>query len=175
MTGLKSGSSEAASAPRLPQERRSRRDPQRSISRRQRRPYKDNKHPTAKAQPFPVGACLQAIFTPTPPVGASLAARSEPQRGQTPSAPTVNPHTNVMSLIPHHQEVSTQEAANLLNVSRPFLVGLLEKGEIPFRKVGSHRRVLLTDVLTYKETDARKRKQAQDELAKLSQEEDMGY
>jgi excisionase family DNA binding protein len=82
---------------------------------------------------------------------------------------------NAISLIPHHQEVSTQEAANLLNVSRPFLVGLLEKGEIPFRKVGAHRRVLLTDVLAYREKTELLRTQALDELTDLSQEEDMGY
>lgn len=82
---------------------------------------------------------------------------------------------NAISLIPHHQEVSTQEAANLLNVSRPFLVGLLEKGEIPFRKVGAHRRVLLTDVMAYRVKTEQLRTQALDELAALSQEEDMGY
>lgn len=82
---------------------------------------------------------------------------------------------NAISLIPHHQEVSTQEAANLINVSRPFLVGLLEDGEIPFRKVGAHRRVLLTDVLAYREKTECMRTQALDELAALSQEEGMGY
>lgn len=82
---------------------------------------------------------------------------------------------NAISLIPHHQEVSTQEAANLLNVSRPFLVGLLEKGEVPFRKVGAHRRVLLTDVLAYREKTEQLRSKALDELVALSQDERMGY
>ncbi len=82
---------------------------------------------------------------------------------------------NAVSLIPYHQEISTQEAANLLNVSRPFLVSLLERNEIPFHKVGTHRRVRLKDVLGYKEQIDRQRKQTLDELTQLSQREGMGY
>lgn len=82
---------------------------------------------------------------------------------------------NAISLIPYHQEISSQEAANLLNVSRPFLVQLLEKGEIPFRKVGAHRRVKLNDLLAYKEKTDEQRNQALDELTQLSQDEGMGY
>lgn len=82
---------------------------------------------------------------------------------------------NAISLIPRHQELSTQEAASILNVSRPFLVGLLEKGDIPHHKVGSHRRVRLEDVLAYKERVDNQRHDALDRLTGLSQDEDMGY
>lgn len=82
---------------------------------------------------------------------------------------------NAISLIPHNQEVSTQEAANILNVSRPFLVKLLENGDIPFHKVGTHRRVRLQDILSYKAETDEKRSEALDKLAELSQSEGMGY
>lgn len=82
---------------------------------------------------------------------------------------------NAISLIPHHQEVSTQEAADLLSVSRPHLVKLLEAGDIPFRKVGSHRRALLTDILKYKEAIDADREKSLDVLVQLSQSEGGGY
>jgi excisionase family DNA binding protein len=82
---------------------------------------------------------------------------------------------NAISLVPIHHELSTQEAANLLNVSRPHLVSLLEKNELPYRKVGAHRRVLASDVLAYKASLLDKRNKALDELTAMSQELGMGY
>jgi excisionase family DNA binding protein len=72
-----------------------------------------------------------------------------------------------VTLAPHTTKLTTQQAADLLNISRPTLVGILERGEIAFEKVGRHRRVMLSDVLDYQQRAKQKR---QDTLRELTQE-----
>jgi excisionase family DNA binding protein len=80
---------------------------------------------------------------------------------------------NAVTLIPVQAELSTQQAANLLNVSRPYLIKLLESREIPYRQIGKHRKILAKDLYEYKTEIDRKRSQSLDKLTALSEELDL--
>lgn len=77
---------------------------------------------------------------------------------------------DAITVVPVGKELTTQQAADLLNVSRQYLVRLLEANEISYTKTGKHRRLRIEDVLSYKERRARDRKAELDELTELSEE-----
>lgn len=82
---------------------------------------------------------------------------------------------NSVKVVPVHAELTTQEAADLLNVSRPHLVKLLEEGALPHHKTGRHRRVLFSDLMAFKTRRDDASAKAMDELAQLSEELGLGY
>jgi len=77
---------------------------------------------------------------------------------------------HAVSLVPTETEITTQQAADMLNVSRPYLVGMIDKGQLPARMVGNQRRLPLAAVIAYKRDNEAKRHDALTELAALDQE-----
>lgn len=82
---------------------------------------------------------------------------------------------NAMSLVPIHAELTTQEAADFLNVSRPYVVKLIEQGELPCHKVGVRRRVLFKHLMEYKERRDQQSMEAVNALSQQAQDLGMGY
>jgi excisionase family DNA binding protein len=80
-----------------------------------------------------------------------------------------------ITLIPENAELTTVQAAEILNVSRPFLIKLLEESVIPYRKVGKHRRIRMEDVMAYKNQIDSERESVLDKLVADAQEHHMGY
>ena len=81
---------------------------------------------------------------------------------------------NAITIIPSHAQLTTQESANFLNVSRPFLIKLLNEGKIPYTKVGRHRRIKFDDILKFKNTFETESKKTREELTKEAQDLNLG-
>lgn len=82
---------------------------------------------------------------------------------------------NAVTLMPIHAELTTQEGAAYLNVSRPYLIRQLESRKIPFHKVGTHRRIKFQDLEVYRQSIESERRKVMDELAEQAQKLEMGY
>ncbi|MCD0453747.1 helix-turn-helix domain-containing protein [Actinocorallia sp. API 0066] len=78
-----------------------------------------------------------------------------------------------VTAIPNHAELTTRQAAEVLNVSRPYLIGLLDAGKIPHRLVGRHRRVRFEDLMAYKQRTDTESRQAADALISLTEDLDL--
>ncbi len=113
------------------------------------------------------------------PDGAAYVTTSTGRGATRVPAAAVEPILEVLRLIAagsspvvtaHDEELTTQEAADFLNISRPTLLQRLEEGAIPFRWEGSHRRVRLADVVAYKEARSKRREEAMEQLRALEEE-----
>lgn len=81
-------------------------------------------------------------------------------------------HDRIVTVVPLHKELTTQQAADILNVSRPYLIKLLEEGAIPFTTTGTHRRIRFSDLMDYKQHRDAERRRGLTRLTQMS--EDLG-
>lgn len=109
------------------------------------------------------GDVTEAVDVPTSAMRLFLQVLAEMSQG------------HAVTLLPTHAELTTQQAADLLNVSRPFLVKLLDEGRLPCRTVGKYRRVRLDDVMAFKRQDDEARSKVLEQLTAEAQELGLGY
>lgn len=107
-----------------------------------------------------VSAEGEEFEVPPPLMGLLVSVAEELERG------------NGVSVLPLHRQLTTTEAAQLLNVSRPHVITLVERGDLPFETVGTHRRIRLLDVIAYRHGRDQRRRQALDDMVR--QGEDLG-
>ena len=120
-------------------------------------------------------ALSERDFTALKKHRAHLAEVASAARNPDENSPRMTVRLRAVHLAPVTDELTTQEAADLLNVSRPFLVKALDQGAMPHRKVGTHRRVRRADVLAYKAQMYQQAEAALQDLADQAQELGLGY
>jgi len=125
--------------------------------------HKLGRKPSVRIQLLEDGAEAETVTVPASALRLFLHLLTEMSQG------------NAVTLIPTHAELTTQQAADLLNVSRPYLVKLLDEGKMPFRTVGKYRRVRFDDLMAYKRKDDEARTKVLDQLTAEAQELGMGY
>lgn len=125
--------------------------------------YLSNEVETQRIQIFDAKNCARQVELPTSALRLLLDILGALAEG------------NAVKVVPVHAELTTQEAADLLNVSRPHLVKLLESGELPFHRTGKHRRVRFDDLMAYKARRDEASEQAMTELAAQARALRMGY